>query len=286
MWPRGLVDRIVERDYLLFVGSGVSASARNRAGAAPPTWTLLLKELLKQFLGSGKESRAVASLIRAGDYLSAAEHIAYFCEQKSMTADFRDAIAKATDGPTGDKFQGGPLHNAISLLDPRTIVTTNFDCVLERHFVHGYLVKGYEDRDVAASIRQGDPVLLKLHGTADAPTRTILTRLDFARLRRDGSHALETLQALLLTRTALFVGYSLSDPDLRLLLENIFGAQGQAAGHYLLSSTKMSASDQQTLRSVYGVQPLLFSANSTAVGTEASLMDLVNRLVGSREPGL
>ena len=79
-------------------------------------------------------------------------------------------------------------------------------------------------------------MLVKIHGSVDDATNLVMTRSDYARLRRLGAHVLEVLQALFLTKTALFVGYGFGDPDVQLLLENVMGARGEVAAHYLLTS--------------------------------------------------
>jgi hypothetical protein len=80
--------------------------------------------------------------------------------------------------------------------------------------------------------RSGLPLI---HGTVDKVDEIVLSRTDYSRLRLHGAQALEVLEALLLTRTALLVGYGLRDPDVQLLFENVFGARDETPAHYILT---------------------------------------------------
>ena len=59
----------------LFVGSGISASATNRANQHPPTWTELLTELSS--LAPHATRKRIQALIEANHLLQAAELLRY-----------------------------------------------------------------------------------------------------------------------------------------------------------------------------------------------------------------
>ncbi|MFJ4030031.1 SIR2 family protein [Paenarthrobacter sp. NPDC089989] len=286
-WPGLLVDRISNQDFVLFIGAGLSSNSRNSKGQTPPRWRGLLESLRDKFAPAKSPiMRDVNRALKAGDLLLAAELLENYCEAKGMISDFRIEIARLTDG--GQKpeqvFQKNDLHDLISDLFPRIIVTTNYDKILERHFQAGYNTLTYSQEDIAAHVRQGSYVLIKLHGTVDNPAKMILTRMDFTRLRKDGRNTLETLEALLLTKTALFVGYSLDDPDLRLILENQFGAKGSLPGHFLLASTKTSDVQRNLFKNAYGVNILEYSGDHES-GVKRSLSALVESVAASKQEG-
>lgn len=285
-WSETLVDRIAHQDFVLFIGAGLSSNSQNSLGVKPPRWRGLLEALRDKFVANSTQAlTAVNKAIRAGDLLSAAELIEHHCETKGRLDDFRTEIVRLTDGGEGEQasllFQKNDLHDLISDLFPRIIVTTNYDTILERHFTTGYKALTYEKKDIASYIRQGKYVLIKLHGSASDSAHMILTRMDFTRLRKEGRNTLETLEALLLTRTALFIGYSLDDPDLRLLLENQFGAKGAPPGHYLLASDKTSAVHKSLLREAYGVNVVEYSGDHGA-GVTRSLETLSEAVLAVR----
>lgn len=284
-WPDVLIDRISQHDYVLFIGAGISSNSKNKLGHYPPRWRQLIEGLSVKFLSANKARAAeVSRAIRAHDLLTAAEVIQHHCIATSRADDFRNEIAMRVDGGvTADSaFQANQIHDIISGLDPRIIVTTNYDKILERHFIHGFKILPFDSAEIAATIRQGHPVIVKLHGSVDHAASTILTRLDFTRLRRDGRHALDTLEALLLTRTALFIGYSLDDPDLRLILENQFGAKGARPAHYLLTQHEKSEIRRALFREAYGVSLLEYTGDHI-IGVTKSLSALVALVEAKRK---
>ena len=58
----------------------------------------------------------------------------------------------------------------------------------------------------------------------------------------------------MLTRTALFVGYSFQDPDILLLLENVFGGAAQVGAHYWLAPSNGPDYLKLLYRNHYGIQ--------------------------------
>lgn len=282
-WPEVLVDRIAHQDYVLFIGAGISANCVNAAGDGPPRWRGLIEQLSEKFIqNNASATRDVKRAIRNSDLLLAAELVENYCDTRGRMDDFRSEIARLVDGGQSKDvvFRPGQIHEVISDLFPRIIVTTNYDKILERHFQAGYKTLTYENDEVSAQVRQGRHLLVKLHGSVDDPSNMILTRMDFTDLRKKGRNTLETIEALLLTRTALFVGYSLDDPDLRLILENQFGAKGSRPGHYLLTSNRTSLIQKKLLKSAYGVNTLEYSGEH-GDGVQRSLRSLAESVAAS-----
>ncbi|MGA1035160.1 MAG: SIR2 family NAD-dependent protein deacylase, partial [Ilumatobacteraceae bacterium] len=100
-------------------------------------------------------------------------------------------------------------------------VTTNFDELFEHACVG-------PDRSVSVipggEVRSGERWLLKLHGTLGGDL--VFTRTDY--LNATSSHAAlrGIVQAMLLTRHMLFIGYSLADEDFNQLVHEVRRASG------------------------------------------------------------
>jgi hypothetical protein len=109
-----------------------------------------------------------------------------------------------------------------------------------------------------------------------------LTRSDYARLRRVGVRTLEVVQSLFTTRTALFVGYSFSDPDVHLLLENVMGATGEAASHYLLTSDNIPEHTREVYRYCFGTATINFAKDDYA--EMRRMLELLADQVEARRP--
>lgn len=269
-WPNVLVEALARSECVLFIGAGFTKNAKGSGGKSPVSWPELLDKLLDEIAPRpsagrrGSRAASIAGQIRNGDLLWAAQALeAEFAEAGRLT-DFKSLIAQTVDGPTSAHFQPGRPHDALVSLDARTIVTTNYDKVLERLFGDGYAYLTYKSDNIAESIRTGKPVVLKLHGTTDDPQGLILTRLDFALLRQHGGQALTVMEALALTRTVLFLGYGLDDPDLHLILENQMRVSGSAPGHYLLAHGRSITDARRGVMSkAFGVEVIRYDGDHT-----------------------
>ena len=117
-------------------------------------------------------------------------------------------------------------------------LTTNIDSSLEYVKAHigkaslpiwNYKTDAVEIRD--ALITRGveeNPLVIRLHGDLNNKESLIFTSTDYAQLRLKNNYVFETLlPAILTTYTILFVGYSLDDPDIKMLLENVSKVQGR-----------------------------------------------------------
>lgn len=245
---------------MLVVGAGISRGCANSSGEFPPSWKELINELAAKFT-SGIHKTAVRELVTQGRYLEAAELIRVRARSQAKEDDFLQRIAEVTDGgrKVENQYQPSHLHETLLGLDPYVLITTNYDRILERATRNGYNVHSYGSTTLGRDIRLGVPVLVKVHGSVDSTSEIVLTRSDYTRLRREGAQALEVLQALFLTKTALFVGYSFSDPDIQLLLENILGARGDIAAHYLLTSKAVPAYQKELYQYCYGTSIVAYS---------------------------
>ncbi len=256
-WPDDLIQRLANREAVVVVGSGLSAGAQNKTGHSPPTWADLLLRLARRLTGS---TAAIEKQIDGGHFLEAMEILRSEARLASRSTDLVQALKDEVDGPAPDHIQPASQHESLMRLEPITIVTTNFDRLLERASAMGYAVHSYNSVGLAAAVRRAEPVLIKLHGSVDDPENMVLSRTDFSRLRVQGSHVLEVVQALLLTRTVLFLGYSLRDPDMQLLLENAVGTRRGAANHYCLMGSSLDAVDREIMGYCYGVAPIFYPA--------------------------
>ena len=119
-----------------------------------------------------------------------------------------------------DPRRPAPVHHLVAKLGVREIWTTNYDQLLEtacadavtifdEDHVHDAGSKPKTIIKMHGSIRYGDPA------TWDAPP--ILTREDYERYEDEHRRMWTMLQAVYLSRTILFIGFSFTDPNVELL---------------------------------------------------------------------
>jgi hypothetical protein len=118
------------------------------------------------------------------------------------------------------------------------VVTTNYDKLLER--AYGSVPRAPTHRDLEALgplLFDGSFFILKAHGDIDRPDSLILTERDYREIIHANPAFNEIFSALLLTKAVLFIGYSLSDPDFRLLMDRQLATfKGYIPDRYALMS--------------------------------------------------
>jgi hypothetical protein len=267
-WPDHLVERMARDRWVLFLGSGVSASCKNAAGESPPGWAELLTSLTDMIRDG--DSKAIASaLIGNRELLAAADHVRYVLGRESNLGGYFQRIRAAVDGPATDKYTPSDLYDALLELEPRVVFTTNYDKLFESAALNGFAVHPFESGGLSHDLRQGEPVLVKLHGSTDAIQDIVLTRTDYVRVGTKGRHVFEALSALSLTSTILFVGYSLDDPDIQLVLQAVGRSGLSPEAHFMLSPEPESPARIPVFRESFGVSVLPYPRGDHAKAQEA-----------------
>lgn len=103
------------------------------------------------------------------------------------------------------------------------IVTTNWDTFLEQNM--NVLVPMVEDRDIPFwddSKRQ----IIKIHGCVTRPYTIIATRMDYNRCLDTNPFIINKLKDLMATKTFIYVGFSMLDPDFHILIDEMIARLG------------------------------------------------------------
>jgi len=114
----------------------------------------------------------------------------------------------------------GPAHLEFCRLPFNVVCTTNADCLLERGYeavsVDHYVI--VEEQQLSIGVDPRTVTLLKFHGDLNHPHRLVVAEDDYDRFTVSNPLMITYLANLLITRTPVFVGYSLDDPDFRQIL--------------------------------------------------------------------
>lgn len=245
------------RRLALFIGSGISATATNKADQHPPTWSGLLREL--SLLTSDSTRRNIVTLIEDNQLLQAAELLRYTIRKECKTPVFNKTLNTLVNGPKADPFKPSEWHDTIDQLNPQIIITTNYDHLLEGNSYDTYAVTTFSTQAIDNHLRIGTTTILKIHGDANMAFNgsedLILSISDYARARQKGRLAFDTIKAIFLTHTTLFLGYSMNDPDLQIILEDLFFDREVNSPHFLLTN---KAEDYQIsyFEACYGIKVL------------------------------
>jgi hypothetical protein len=202
-----LAEAVRERKAILFVGAGVSMSV------GLPSWDKLIEHMAGELdIGQGTSRRR-------DNYQTIAE---YYRIKHGTLGSLRSWMDRNWS-VSRDRVKSSRLHRLIVGLDFPIIYTTNYDRNLEVAFeIHGReFVKVATARDVA-KVRPEVTQIVKYHGDFDDDASLVLTETDyFDRLTFDSPLDVK-FRADAMGRTILFVGYSLSDMNIRLLLHRLW----------------------------------------------------------------
>lgn len=204
--PSSLITKIKEQQCGLFVGAGLSMDA------GLPSWSDLLSDLIAQLDVSDVSRTELYQLLREGDFLTVAE----FCLEQLSPHLFHEFMVRTFRDP---KLQPTSNHTLLPKIPFCCVATTNYDRLLESTYPHAPCYSYQNVPGLAAGIGSNRFFILKAHGDIDQLESLVLRRTDYQKIMFQEQATAMLLRTLLVTRTFLFLGYSLRDPDFMLLIE-------------------------------------------------------------------
>lgn len=223
VWPRELTYELRDKaenlarkaksgELALFIGAGLSASADL------PDWKALLARLAEK-VGIISAS-AGTNDPRRNDFerlnnLDRARLVAdYFTKEGSHIGKEVAAIIK-------ERRHYSVGHAALAALPVKEVITTNYDSLFEIASCYA------QDEDAILRVipyeadKTAERWILKMHGCVQHPQDIVLTRTDYLRYDDNRAALKGIVQALLITRHILFVGFSLTDDNFHGIIEEV-----------------------------------------------------------------
>lgn len=243
----------------LYVGAGASA------GAGLPDWRTFLEKMTDKALGEHLISPTTAKHYRTlakkpAKYLAVASGL-----KEDLGSHFEEFIEETF---IGSKPRPTALHEAfVELTNLQFIVTTNYDVLIERAFqarTPDVPVCSFGDvGETQRRLAKREFFILKAHGDASKPGNGIvLTDTDYRNILYR-QRAYQSLLASMFTMfTMVFIGASMVDPELLLLLNYIADAFPPTSGpsHYaLLAKEDINPVEQKRWLKDYKVQVIPYS---------------------------
>jgi hypothetical protein len=196
---RAYSEHVKKGDAALFAGAGLSCSA------GFVDWRDLLRDAAAVIgLDIGREQ----------DLVSVAQYY--------VNSHTRSALNAAIFANFLQRVETTRNHYLLARMPIQTIWTTNYDHLIEKAFKEaGKTVSVKLDKEDFALRSVGDLTLYKMHGDAKRPDRAVLTQQDYENY--EGAHPLflDNLKIDLVSKTFLFIGFSLTDPNFEYVLSRI-----------------------------------------------------------------
>ena len=219
-----LLSYVRQRQCVLFVGAGLSRPA------GYPGWQGLMETIVQRTVESAAgdpAGRELTALLELGRYAELADQCREILGPARFAAVLRAELATRVSPPEA-------THRPIVQTPYASIVTTNFDTLLEDAYAL-WSDEGVPKCPTGAQLgRHGTLLLdrtffiLKAHGTIHDATSLVFTSEDYRRINHANPAFQSMMAAILLSHAVVFVGYSLNDPNFRLLLDSqlsVFGTQ-------------------------------------------------------------
>jgi hypothetical protein len=102
-----------------------------------------------------------------------------------------------------------------------TLLERGFDEAEREHYVI------VEEQQLSIGVNPRTVTLIKLHGDLDHPHRIVASEADYDRFINRNPLLVTYVSNLLITRTPLFIGYSIDDPDFRQIMAVVSDRLGQ-----------------------------------------------------------
>ena len=214
------IQKAQEDDRLVvFVGAGVSKNS------GVPSWW----ELIKKFADELGYSRCDACQKKTTDCPSAdckdrfeytqEEFLRipeYYYQQDTSEnhANYFGLIQKTLHCDNGPN----PIDDEIFSIFPRHIITTNYDPLLEKSQSVNSLLYTVVTRDSDLLAEANDRYIIKMHGDLEKPDTIVLKESDYIKYEQEHPLISTFIKSLLVNHTFIFLGYSLNDNNLNLII--------------------------------------------------------------------
>lgn len=187
----------------MFLGAGTSMSA------GYPSWKGLLKDVADELRLELHDLEDLAA-------------VAQWSIQKHNSK--RTRISQAIVDQITPEKPIPPALKVIARLPVRSVWTTNYDKLIERAF--GEISRPYDLKATQAQLAMKGAVpgavkIYKMHGTIDDVKSLVIATEDYELYRQSRGAFLNLLEAQMMSSTFLFVGVSLTDPNIRHVLAAI-----------------------------------------------------------------
>lgn len=243
-----VLSAIAKRNALAFVGSGASCEM------GYPSWSALARQVLDRLVRD-KHSEDYSSIERAienGKYPEALGYIERITSRSELCNAMAEILKPGLSGSDN-------LYSILVKLPFSCYFTTNYDDELLSHLKNagrtGFGVLGNSKEDFFSFRDDMRDIVFKIHGDFTAPYDAVITSKDYSAYTSapEREYYRAKLKALFLMKRSVFVGYSLADRDLEIILETLKQQCSEIAPAFMFlpNTTKLDIEEYATR---YGIK--------------------------------
>jgi SIR2-like domain len=212
MYDERLIRKINQGRAFALVGSGPSTEM------GYPSWGKLLNDVATAL----KNARRMSDEPSYTKFI-AEKRYAELLSQAERDLGSRTALVALLDTLLKPSSKDGAIYNLLTNWPFGCYLTTNWDDEINKHLRHRktFFSTLQNTREDLAQIRHdASRLIVKLHSDLKHPTNAVITSADYAKLTAgDGKYFRDRLKAIFEMFDVVVVGHSLSDPDIRLILQ-------------------------------------------------------------------
>jgi len=185
-----------------------------------PTWSRLKSRMRVELLNlANQDQSSLNRFFRTSDPLDCAQ----LFRNVVGNANYFEFLRRQFQPSSPVDYWITPSHDELVALELPILFTTNYDDLVERAYAHHgqkLVVSSTVGEFIAHLQAKPERHLIKIHGSIDVPPTVVLTRDDYARARFERKRIYEHLRFDMERTAYLFVGFSLSDPNINMLLDD------------------------------------------------------------------
>ncbi len=271
-----LLDAIANNSAIIYVGAGASYDS------SMPLWGTFLQDLLKEYqhtVFSDEQYNYIRRKLDFQDYVTCAQYMQRHEKDAKILKYISKIYGRKNAKPTA-------IHQAIARIPFKMAITTNYDSLLEKAYGISTSPLTWKNSSALYSHLKSDNfIILKTHGDAHLED-AILSKRDYRKIIYENAELNACISHLLMFNTFLFVGSSITDPDLISLMDNLKSIHKEGFGpHYAIVIGDESASvhvdflrDSYNIETIKCLKPNIESDNWKTEAVVSTLTNISGRV--------
>ena len=206
-----LLSSIFSKSYFLWIGSGFSY---NFGYGSWEDVLIKISEIIEYPLGLDVKNPLKAAELLCSYAITHCDYDEY--EFNALVAESLLELKEETDDPDWVR--------RFRAFAPNNLVTTNWDNLLERIFdgIPNVVVRKDKCPQISATRKN----ILKIHGDVGRPESIVVTQSQYFSFQREDTYLNRKIYTLFSEASPIFIGYSLTDPNIGFLYDEVFAHLG------------------------------------------------------------